>query len=231
MSDAPTPLISKINRGAFVQLVDDVVAPIPNIVTFQFNPEKLTRSLTPFNAFERNEGQNLQAPDAQPFDPEEKISFSLNLSATEGLTRYNPVTMGTGVASRIAALRYMVKPSSGSVFNDIGNSAKALKNLSDNTATRKTLPLTFLVYGPGLILPVRITSFSVEEKLHTPLLYAHEATVTVDLVVITPDQFKCRDTKGKALGIAAYHLTQLQEDALVAANISNSAEDVLDIFI
>jgi len=225
------PFVNKLIRGALVQLIPDVIAFIPNIVIFQYNPEKVTRSLTPYNPTPTaNGGRVATAPDTEPFNPEEKIAFALHLNATEGLGAYNPITMATGVASRIAALRKMVKPTSG-MLSDIKGSAMALMNKTSSSLSRPSRPITFLIYGPGLIVPVRITTFSVEESLHTPLLYPHDATVTLELVVQTPEQFCCSNIQFKDLAISAYNLTKLQEDALALANLANGVEDILSLFL
>lgn len=58
-------------RGALVQLVEDVVAVMPNVIPFQYNPETLSRKLTPWNPFEVEQtGRGQIAPTAQPFDPQ-----------------------------------------------------------------------------------------------------------------------------------------------------------------
>lgn len=231
MASDGIPFVNKLVRGALVQLIEDVIAFIPNIVIFQYNPEKITRSLTPYNPQgSANGGRARAAPDAQPFNPEEKISFTLHLNANEGLSAFNPITMATGVASRIAALRKMVRPTSG-LLSDIKGSAMALKNKTSSSLTRPSQPITFLVYGPGLIVPVRITTFSVEENLHTALLYPHDASITMELLVLTPEQFCCSNIKFKDLAISAYNLTKLQEDTLALANIANGVEDIISLFV
>jgi len=223
------PFAPKVMSGALVQLIEDVVAFIPNVVTFQYNPEKITRALTPYDP-NLSSGLSNQAPDSQPFAPEEKISFTLNLmSNDEGIARV-PGMAVTGVASRLAAMRKIVKPSTG-LLGDLVGSAQALKKKTDGLIARTKVPITFLIYGPGLVVPVRITSFSVDEVMHTSLLYPQAATVTLALTVVTPDQFKCTKVKFADLAIAAYNFTQLQEDALAVANIANGVEDVLGMII
>jgi hypothetical protein len=48
------------------------------------------------------------------------------------------------------------------------------------------------------------------------------AKATIEVQVVTPDAFKCRETSA-SVGIAkaAYNLTAVQEDALAIANLSN----------
>lgn len=230
MSREPIPWASKLVRGALVQLIPDLIAFVPNIVVFQYNPEKLTRGMTPYVPDSGSQPRTQQSVDTQPFDPEETISFTLQLSAAEGVDNKNPVTIATGVASQLAALRKMLRPTSG-MLSDIKGSAQALMQKSTERLTRPTLPITFLLYGPGLIVPVRITEFSIEELMHTPLLYPHEASVTIKLLVLTPDKFKCSQIKFRELAISAYNVTRLQEDALALANIANNVEEILGVII
>ena len=46
---------------------------------------------------------------------------------------------------------------------------------------RPTVPVVLFVWGPGRILPVRVTSFAVDETLFAPSLYPLQATVTLGL--------------------------------------------------
>ena len=49
----------RLVRGALVQLAEDIIGIIPNIIPFQYNPETLSRTLTPWNPFERSEFRQL----------------------------------------------------------------------------------------------------------------------------------------------------------------------------
>src|SRR5256885_6834921 len=73
---------AKVNRGALVQLVPDIVGVVPNIVTFQYNPEKITRGVEPWNPFDVDQTKRgAQAPTVHPYDPEETFSFTLEFDA------------------------------------------------------------------------------------------------------------------------------------------------------
>lgn len=231
MTTYPIPFAPKLVRGAFVQLIEDVIAFLPNIVLFQYNPDKVTRGLTPWNPFEGGTfGRNMQTATSQPFDPQETISFTLHFSATEGMENNNPVTVAHGVASRIAALRKLTRPTKG-LLGDLVGSAQALNAKQSASLEGAKLPITFLVFGPGVALPVRITSFSVEESMHTPLLYPHEAAVAVEMKVLTPDDLKCDQIPFKDLAIGAYNFTKVQEDALAVLNIANNVEELIGMIV
>ena len=212
----------KVMRGALVQLVEDVIGVVPNIIPFQYNPETVTRAVEPWNPFEVDQtNRGAQAPTVQPYDPEETFSFTLELHAADGLEDGDALVTATGVAARIAALRKLTEPTEG-LIGDLVNTAQALAGESADREVRATVPITLLVLGPGVILPVRVTEMSVDIKEFTPLLYPLHAEVGLGLRVLTPDVFKCRNATATDLAIAAYNLTRLQEDALAVANIANA---------
>ena len=216
----------RLLKGALVQLVEDIVGVVPNIVVFQYNPEKLSREVTPWNPFEVDQTQRgAQAPNVQPFDPKEKFTFTLELDASDPLEDGNPVAVVSGVADRLAALKKLVLPSEG-LLGDLVASAQSLVGGGAQQATRPTVPIILFVWGPGRILPVRITSFSVEETLHSPTLFPMQATVALGLEVLTPDVFKCQRGIAVDLAVAAYDFSKLQEDALALANIANTVDAV-----
>lgn len=217
------PLGPLVLRGAIVQLIEDLGIVIPNIVPFQYNPEKLTRNLKPWNPFEVDQtNRGAQAPMVQPYDPEETYQITLELDATDDLEAGNPIALTTGIASRIAAIRKLTEPSKG-LFGDLIASAQALAGSDAETQSeRASVPVALLAMGPGLILPVRVTSISIEVTEFTPALYPHMASVQLELRVLTPEVFKCKTTAATDLAIAAYEFTRLQEDALAIANIANA---------
>jgi len=229
MAETGNPATPTVLRGAIIQLMEDLGVVIPNIIPFQYNPEKMTRGLKPWNPFEVDQtNRGAQAPMIQPYDPEETYQFALELDATDDLEDGDPIAMATGVASRIAAIKKLTEPSQG-LFGDLIASAQALAGGVDARMTRPSIPVALLVMGPGLILPIRLTSISIEVTEFTPGLYPHMATVTLDMRVLTPEVFKCKTTASTDLAIAAYKFTRLQEDALAILNIANAAKTALSM--
>lgn len=216
----------KFQKGAFVQLLEDIVGVVPNVIPFQYNPEKLSHSLTPWNPFEVDQTQRgAQAPTVQPFDPKESYNLSLEIDATDDLEDSNPVATVVGVADRLAALKKLTLPSQG-LIGDLVASAQALAGGANQLAVRPTVPVVLFVWGPGRIWPVRVTSYSVEETLFSPTLYPIQATVTLGLEVLTPDVFKCQQGISVELATAAYNFTKLQEDALAIAHTANNVDAI-----
>src|SRR5205809_3527400 len=117
----------KIAKGALVQLLRDIVGVIPNIIVFQYNPETISRTLTPWDPSAVDQTQRgSQAPTVQPFDVQETFgSFKIELDATDDLEDGNPLAQATGVETRLAALRKLTRASQG-LLGDLIASAKSL---------------------------------------------------------------------------------------------------------
>lgn len=215
-----------VMTGALVQLLEDFGVIVPNIVPFQYNPEKVTRGFQPWNPFATApQNQASQSPLVQPFDPQQTYGFELEFDATDDLEAGNPIAIASGIGSRLAAVKKLIEPSEG-LFGDLIASAKALAGNPARQAERPTVPITLFVLGPSVILPIRITELSIEVTEFLPNLQPMMAKVTLSLQVLTPDTFKCKETTATNVAIAAYNLTKLQEDALAVANISNVATAV-----
>lgn len=223
MAETGNPLTPPVVRGALIQLVEDFGTVIPNIVPFQYNPATMKRGVKPWNPFEVDQtDRGAAAPNVQPYDPEETYTLTLEFDATDDLEDGSPLAVATGVASRIAALQKLVQRSA-NLFGDLIASAQALaKGGIDAQTIRPTVPVSLLAMGPGLILPVRITSMSIDIKEFTPNLYPHMAEVVLELRVLTPEVFKCKTTTATELAIAAYEFTRLQENVLAIANVANA---------
>jgi hypothetical protein len=226
VADSSFPPGARLLSGAIVQLIPDIVLFTPNIIMFQYNPSKITRGITPWNPFESSPSvKGAAAPDVSPNPPEEKISFDLYLDAADPAQVDNPINTATGVASRIAALKKLAKPSKGMV-GDLVQSAMSLVGAEGGIASRPTVPIAFLIFGPGVMLPVRLTSLSIDETMFTGLLYPIHAKVSVGLQVLTPNLFRCKDDLISKIAVAAYNLNQIQEDALALANLATTGFDV-----
>lgn len=229
MPDSGSNRTPRVAKGAFVQIVKNLVGFVPNIVVFQYNPEKLTHALTPWNPFEVEQTQRgAQAPTVQPFNPRETFSLSIELDAVDDLVDGKPMALRAGIADRLAALKKLTLPTQGPI-GDLIASATALVGGQSAQAQRPTVPIVLFVWGPGRILPVRITSFSVEESLFLPTLYPIQAKATLSLEVLTPDVFKCQRDATANLAVAAYNYTKVQEDALAVRNVESATESILSM--
>jgi hypothetical protein len=92
----------------------------------------------------------------------------------------------------------------------------------------KTVPVVLFFWGPGRIVPVRITGFSVEEQAYSPTLYPIRAKVTVGLQVLDAKAFdKQEQTAAVKIAKACYTYTRVQKELLATANIANTVESII----
>lgn len=236
----------KLLKGALVQFSAPMLVPIPNVIIFQYNPESLSRGLNPWAPPEKDEDSEkvpkLAPETAQPYDPEETISLSLELDATDDLEEpeTHPVAVLSGIATRIAAIEMLCYPSaesllggllSGSVQVSIGGggiSASAGGGAAVEAVPRPTVPVVLFIWGPGLIVPVRITDYSIDEQMFNTLLYPVRAKVSLKMKVLTPAAFPSTGrTLTEDIAVFAYDFTRAQKEVLALANVANSVESIL----
>jgi hypothetical protein len=222
----------KVARGALVQLVESLGTVLPNIIEFQYNPAKITRGFQVWNPFAGDpQNQAAQSPLVQPFDPQQTFGFELELDASDAIADGDPVALISGVAARIAALRKLIQPTNGPVDDLIGAVGALIGGSAgaDAQAIRPAVPITLLILGPGTLLPVRVKEFTVEMQDLLPTLHPLRARITLSLQVLTPDVFKCKTSMPINIAIAAYKLTNLQDDALALASAVSGAANILSI--
>ena len=216
----------KFQKGALVQIVPGLVDVEYKIIPFQYNPETLSHSLTPWSPFEVDQTQRgAQSPNVQPFDPKESFTLTLEIDATDALEDSDPAAVEAGIAGPLAALKKLTLPSEGGNGALARNRSAALGTASEHAA-RPTVPVLLFVCGPGRILPVRIASFSVEETLFSPSLFPIQATVSLGLEVLTPDVFECHPDEPAKKAIAAYQFTQQKENERAEAHINNNVDAI-----
>jgi hypothetical protein len=223
----------KLLKGALVEFSERFIGPIPNIIIFQYNPESLTRTLSVWNP-QQSEATKTPgttgetASTAQPADPTEEFTLSLELDATDALEEpgSHPVAVISGVADRIAAMEMLLYPQEDSLLGDLLGAFGGSDDSVDEVP-RGTVPVLMFVWGPGRIVPVRVTSFSVEEEAFSPILYPIRAKVSIGLKVLTTEDFPEPRTFSQDLAVAAFKFTRKQKQVLAAANLANSVESIL----
>ncbi len=243
----------KLLKGALVEFSKRFLGPIPNIIIFQYNPESLTRTLEVHDPEKAEKARkdaaaNPGVPSAsssqsQPGDPPESFSLALELDAADALENpgSHPVAVLAGVADRIAALEMLLYPEPeksllggllgavgaslsvgpGGISASLGGKAK-LDKVPDHK-----VPVLLFVWGPGRIVPVRLTSFSVEEQAYSPLLYPIRAKVSVGMRILTPTSFPDPSGLSEKIAVKTFEFTRKQKEILAAANLANSVESIL----
>lgn len=165
-------------KGALVSISS--VIPIPSLIRFQYNPEKLTRKVTP--AFYSGGGGGGGATEPARFvgAPAETIDLEAKFDATDGMESGSILTKMFGIRPRLSALELFAYPSLVSV-------AKDMKLLKKGTVGAVKVPAarTLLIFGMTRIVPIRITSISVTEELFDSNLNPIRATASLSMEVIS----------------------------------------------
>lgn len=249
-------------KGALIYFGAPMLIPVPNIIVFQYNPETMTRTLTPWQPVakrvvaEYDKGQlkneselkaynETMAKLSQPYDPAESFTLTLELDATDALEHpeLHPIAVATGVADRVAAIEMLLYPPGdsllggllGSVSASVSFSAGGLSagaSASSEQLKRRDAPIVLFFWGPGRIVPVRITTLSIEEQQYSPLLYPIRAKATIGIRVLDLDDL-VQVTGDPATGAAAdlaracYKFTRAQKEVLATANLLNSVESIV----
>ncbi len=218
----------KLLKGAIIRLGEGFLGPIPNIIVFQYNPEKLTTQFLAAASREEGAPREATVTTGEPYDPQETYTVVIEMDATDHLESpgSHPVTVVSGIADRIAALQMLVYPEE----EDVLGFLRAVPGLSNERVPRRRVPVTLFIWGPGRILPVRITRFSLEEQAFSPTLFPLRATLTLELKVLKPESFPARDsdrTLSEDLAVVSYKYTKGLREVLARANLINSAESIL----
>jgi hypothetical protein len=218
-----------VKKGALVRLVPVGGVPVPNVVIFQFNPESIRHSWSQGGG-DGGVGTGAASSGSSPLavsgPPSEGFSFSLSLDVTDQLIDPSaPVRMlaqKTGIYARLAALELMLHP------NPVGD---LLAGASGRTTPAAELPAVLFVWGTTRIVPVRVTSLGVTEKLYDADLNPTHAEAQIDLRVLTADDLRSVTGPSRALAVAAYEYSLGARLALAAANLGVSARDVIGMLL
>ena len=227
-----SPLLVK---GALIRLTDKLDQQVNEIIIFQYNPESMTRTLEVWNPVggesasgNSTTGSYNASQTAQPHDPPETFNLVLELDAADDLEhpQGHRNAAASGVADRLAALEMLLYPSDDSLAVSLLRPLDAGANpVNSKIVPRGTVSVVLFSWGPGRIIPVRLTSFSVEEQAYSPTLYPIRAKVTIGMKVLSPKDFpRCHQTKSEGLAIAAFNHTRKERLNLAADKMANNAE-------
>lgn len=193
----------KLVKGAIVGI--DPLNPLASLVVFQFNPETLTRTITPNTTTaqgDRGEALRLKGP------PTESFSVDVWFDATDGLETGSATASTFGVYPQLAALEMLVYPKSALVIAN-----EVLSNLGVIEVIPPEAPLTIFVWGFKRALPVRVTSLTISEEAFDPNLNPILAKATLQLSVLN-----YRDLGLLSVGGAMYMANQIIKEAMATVN-------------
>lgn len=164
-----------MRKGAIIGL--DVFNPVASVVVFQFNPEKLTRTLKPQTS--GGEGSIFETQRLKGA-PEETIKMELVFDAADALADGDGITETLGLYPQLSALEMLVYPKSALVIANTALLATGTIEIVPPTG-----PLTLFVWGPQRIVPVQIKELSIEEQTYDSNLNPIASKATLSLNVLS----------------------------------------------
>jgi len=213
---------------------------LPNVILFQINPETITHAWT-----EAAPPSDQKVKDANPLAvtgvPGESFSFTMMLDSDEQQAdiSIDPVgaalALANGVSTRLAALELLqfptLSPTSGLSGQVSAAASAAAQGASATDSAAQSVPLSqvpvvLFVWGPFRIVPVRVTAFSVTEKLFDGLLNPTHAEAQITLTVLTPDELATVQGSMASIAQSAYSYTLGLKQVQAAANLLESAAGI-----
>ena len=202
-------------KGGIV-LIDAGSGALQRIITLQYNPDTLTRSLQVQSvdptAKDRSEALRLKGPPIETFKLEAEIDATDQLEFPD----QNPAAPQLGIYPQLAALETIVYPTSAQLLN-----ANALAQSGTLEIAPMEAPLSLFVWSKNRVVPVRITDFSITEEAFDPALNPIRAKVSLGMRVLSVDDLGF-DNKGGNL----FMVYQQQKEQLAAKSKPGAFRDL-----
>ncbi len=207
-----TPLLVK---GGLVQ-VDPESSRVLRIITLQYNPDSLTRSLSPQvvgESGERSAAMRFKGP------PVETIQLEAEVDATDRLEDSNnfpPERLS--VLPILFALESILYPSSAELLHIQEQVSRGVLTIIPSQA-----PLLLFVWSAKRIIPVRLTAVRVVEEAFDPQLNPIRARISLEMRVLSVSDLGF-DNKGGTL-----YMVYQQKKEEIASWLENGNFNMLGI--
>jgi len=166
----------RVHKGAIIGL--DPFNPVASVIVFQYNPDKLTRTLQVQGAGGDSSGfsEALRLKGA----PIETIKVDVEIDATDQLETAESNATSMGIYPQLSALEMLIYPKSALV---VANTV--LLALGTIEVIPPTGPLVLFIWGLKRVVPVRLTEFTINEENFDVNLNPTRASVSLGLRVLT----------------------------------------------
>ncbi len=168
----------RLLKGGVVQLDPDT-GQVLRVISLQYNPDALSRSLQP-QAFseggDRSEPLRLKGPAIETIKLDAEIDAADQLEFPD----QNANTTQYGIQPQLAVLETLVHPSTAQLQNQDELASSGRLEIAPIEA-----PLTLFIWGRSRILPVQVTEFSINEEAFDPALNPIRAKVGLGLRVLS----------------------------------------------
>ncbi len=163
-------------------LIDPQSARVLRIISLQYNPDSLSRSLQVQTAggesANRSEPMRFKGPAVETIKLEAEIDAADQLEFPE----QHRATVEHGIQPQLAVLEALAHPSSAQLRRLDAQASGGTLEIAPMEA-----PLLLFVWSKTRVVPVRLTEFSITEEAFDPLLNPLRAKVNLGLRVLSTD--------------------------------------------
>jgi len=148
----------------------------PSVISFQYNPDKVTRTLKPqpvSDEPDRTEIFRLKGP------PIETIRCTVEIDGADLMAASDPTTLQFGIQPQLSAIELLVYPSSTVLM---ANEALSLQGTIEILPMQSAL--TLFVWSQTRVTPVLITDIDITEEFFDPQLNPIRAKVALGMRVL-----------------------------------------------
>ncbi|MFC0397358.1 hypothetical protein [Paraburkholderia rhizosphaerae] len=173
----PLPHVLK----AGIVLVDPVSGTVSRVISMQYNPDSVTRTLQVQGIGEsgdRSEALRLKGPAIETFRLDAELDATDQLEFPDS----NPDVVALGLHPQIAALESVLNPTSVELVNQNTLAQAGTLEIAPSEA-----PLTLFVWSAQRVVPVRITEFSVTEEAFDTSLNPIRARLSLGMRTLSVD--------------------------------------------
>jgi hypothetical protein len=195
-----------------IALIDPVTGAIQRIITLQYNPDTLTRTLqaqtVELGNKDRTEALRLKGPAVETF----KLDAEIDATDQLEFPNQNPGAAQFGIFPQLAALETIIYPTMAQLLN-----SNALAQSGTLEIAPMEAPLSLFIWSRNRVVPVRITEFSITEEAFDASLNPIRAKVSLSMRVLSVDDLGY-DEKGGNL----FLVYQQQKEQLARLNSGGS---------
>jgi len=194
------PRSPKLLKGGIV-LIDPDTSAVQRIISLQYNPEKLTRTLkgsTVGEDSDRSQALRLKGAPVETYKLDAEIDAADQLEFPDK----NEEVKEYGIAPLLCALEAIVYPES-----ILANNSLAASGTLEILPTEA--PLSLFIWSKSRVVPVRLTDFTITEEAFDPNLNPIRAKVSLGMRVLSVNDLGF-DHKGGSL----YMTYQQQKEQL-----------------
>jgi hypothetical protein len=175
------PNSPKLIKGGLVVVDADTVR-VMRIISLQYNPDTLTRTLQVQTAggqtSDRIEPVRFKGPAVETFKLEADIDATDQLEFPD----QNPVARQFGIQPQLALLESLIYPTASQLAAVDSQASSGTLEIAPMLA-----PMVLFVWSKSRIVPVKVTDFSITEEAFDPTLNPTRAKVSLGLRVMSTD--------------------------------------------